>query len=108
MGANMNDRSFHLHDGKTGSAITVRVVPHASRNAISEILEDGTIKIQMTAQHNQQKENQALVNFLAEILYVDPTQIEIVAGLSGNDKLMTITNLDQRAVQERIFKQLGR
>lgn len=102
----MNERSFHLHDGRTGSAITVRVVPHASHNAISEILEDGTIKVQMTAQQNQLKENQALVNFLAEVLGVDPAQVEIVAGLSGSDKLLTITNLDKHAVQERIVKRL--
>jgi uncharacterized protein (TIGR00251 family) len=102
----MKDRSFHLHDGKTGSAITVRVTPRSSRNEVSEILDDGTIKVRLTASSPDEKMNQALVNFLAQVLQVLPGQLEIVAGKSGNDKLITITDLDSNAVQERILASL--
>lgn len=100
------ERKFNLHDGKMGAAITVRVTPRSSRNEISEILDDGTVKIRLTAPHNEQKTNQALITFLAEVLGVTTGQVEIVAGTEGHDKLVTITDLDKGAVQERILKHI--
>lgn len=102
----MKEREFNLHDGKMGAAITVRVTPRSSRNEISEILEDGTIKVRLISPHNDDQSNQALVSFLAEVLQVDPAQVEIIAGLSGNDKLITVMDLDSNAVQGRILKHL--
>jgi uncharacterized protein len=102
----MIDRKFHLHDGRTGAAITVRVTPRASRNEISEILDDGTIKVRLTAGSGEAKINQALIEYLSKVLEVLPGQIEIVAGTTGKDKLVTINNLDSGTVHSRIIKQL--
>jgi uncharacterized protein len=103
----MKDRNFNLHDGKTGAAITVRVTPRAARTEISEILPDGTIHVHVTAANMDERSNQALLSFLADVLGVRDSQLEIVAGMSGNDKLITITDLDKAAVQERILKRIG-
>ena len=103
----MKEREFHLHDGKMGAAITVRVTPRASQNEISEILDDGTVKIRLAAAQNEEKANQALIDFLAQVLQVKPAQVEIIAGLSGNDKLVTVTDLDKSTVQERILKHIS-
>ncbi len=103
----MKEREFNLHDGKTGSAITVRVTPRASRNEISEILDDGTIKIRLTAPPNEEQTNKALVAFLAQVLKVDPGQVEIVPGSTGKDKLVTITDMDKSVVQELILKNIA-
>lgn len=100
----MKEREFNLHDGKSGSAITVRVTPRSSRNEISEILDDGTLKIHLTAPAIEEKANQALIEFLARVLEVKPSQIEIVAGLMGKDKLVTVTNIDRFTVQDRVLK----
>ena len=99
----MKEREFNLHDGKMGSAITVRITPKSSQNGISEILDNGTIKIRLTAPATEEKINRELILFLAEVLKVDPSQLEIVAGFSGKDKLVTITNLSKETVQERIL-----
>ncbi len=103
----MKEREFNLHDGKTGSAITVRITPRASRNEISEILDDGTIKIRLTAPPNEELTNKALVAFLAQVLSVQQSQVEVVAGSTGIDKLVTITDLDKSEVQERILKNIA-
>ena len=100
-------RQFHLHDGKMGSAITVRVTPRASKNEIFEILDDGTVKIRLTSPPSGGKANQALLDFLAEILEVPKTKMEIVAGETGKDKLVTISDLDSATVQERILKKIS-
>ena len=102
----MKEREFNLHDGTTGSAITVRVTPRSSRNEISEILDDGTLKIRLTASGGEEKTNQALIEFLAGILEVNQSQIEIVAGVAGRDKLVTVTHVDKETVQEKVLKNL--
>lgn len=101
------DREFKLHDGKSGSAITVRVIPRSSRNEISDILADGTLKIRLVNPHSEDKLNPALIQFLSEVLSVDKSSIEIVAGLNGNDKLITILDLDRFAVHDRILKHIS-
>ena len=103
----MKEREFHLHDGKMGSAITVRITPRASRDEISEILADGTIKIRLTAPPSEQQTNKALIAFLSHVLSVQPSQIEVIAGSTGVDKLVTITDMDKNDVQERILKNIS-
>ena len=103
----MKEREFNLHDGTYGSAITVRVTPRSSRNEISEILDDGTLKIRLTAPAGEEKTNHALIEFLASVLEVNKSQIEIVAGAAGRDKLVTVTNIDKMTVQERVLKNLN-
>ncbi len=103
----MKERKFHFHDGISGAAIAVRIAPRSNRNEISEILADGTVKVRLTAQQNVEKMNQALIQFLAEVLQVSPEQLEIVAGSGGNDKLITIIDLDKQAVQERLIQHLA-
>lgn len=100
------ERTFHFHDGKRGVALAVRVTPRARRNEVSEILEDGTVKIRLTAPPVEGKANAALVHFLADILEIPESKIEIVAGQSGRDKLITLMDVDGETVQERLQRQL--
>lgn len=100
-------RKFNLHNGQTGSAITVRVTTRASKNEIQEILDDGTIKIRITSAPVEGQANETLLKFLADLLDVKVSQLEIVAGQTGRDKLISVIGLDTETVQERILKQLG-
>lgn len=103
----MADRQFHLHPGKGGAAISVRVTPRCSKNEISDILDDGTIKVRLTAAPVDGKANQALIEFLAKALDVKTNQVEIVAGHTGKDKLITITGLKPEEVQKRILPHIS-
>lgn len=102
----MDPRQFHLHDGKKGSALAVRVTPRSSQNELAEISNDGTLRIRLTAAGDDIKINQALVSFLAEILEVPRNRVDIVAGVSGKDKLISILDLDTDEVQDRILRKL--
>jgi uncharacterized protein (TIGR00251 family) len=87
--------------------LAVRVIPHSSGNKVAEILNDGTIKIRLTAPPVEGKANQALVEFLSEILNVPRSKIDIIAGENSREKLVSILDLDAATVQERIMKQLS-
>ncbi len=100
----MDARQFHLHSGKKGSALAVRVRPGCGRNEVTELSPDGTVKVNLTAPANDLKINQALVILLAEVLQVPTGRIEIVAGAGGLDKLVSILDLDAVEVQERLLR----
>ena len=102
----MDAREFHLHNGKKGSALAVRVKNRSGRDEIAEILPDGTVKVNLAAPADDLKINQSLVNFLAEVLEVQPNRIEIVAGARGQDKLVSILDLDTFEVQERLLRKV--
>ena len=84
----------------------MRVTPKASRNKILGILDDGTVKISLTAPLVDGQANEALVKFLAEVLDVPKSNIEVVAGATGRDKLVSIVGLDASAVNDLIMARL--
>jgi len=103
----MSDRKFKMHDGQKGSALAVRVTPRASRNEVVEVLEDGTIKIRISAPPADNEANAALIEFLSEILGVPKSKLDIVAGETGRDKLIAVLDMDVDTAHQRIVAHLG-
>lgn len=87
-------RKYNLHDGKVGSALAVRLTPKASRDAVVGILEDGTVKVHVTASPSGGKDNDALIALLSDVLGMPAKNVEIVAGADGRDKLLSILGMD--------------
>jgi len=100
----VSKKDFRLHDGKKGAALAVRVVPRSSKNEIAGILEDGTIKIRLTASPVEGRANQALIEFLSEVLEIPRSKIEIIAGEKGREKLISVLDLDAETAQARILE----
>jgi len=100
----MVSRNYNFHDGKKGSALAIRVIPGASKNEIAEVLNDGTVRIRLTAQPVEGKANVALVDFLSKLLDIPRSRIAIVAGETRRDKLVSIIDMDSETLQERISK----
>jgi uncharacterized protein (TIGR00251 family) len=103
----MTGRKFKLHDGKKGSALAVRVTPRASRNEIVEFLEDGTIKVRIAAPPADNEANVVLIEFLAGVLGVPKSRLDIVAGASSRDKLIAVLDMDVETAHQRIVAHLG-
>ncbi len=103
----MPRRNFHLQDGKVGSALAVRITPRASRNKIVEVMSDGTIKIHIAAPPVDGEANEQLVSFLAKILNIPKSRIEIAAAVSGRDKLISVLDMDAEPAPKRIVAHLA-
>src|SRR6185503_3768935 len=103
----MSDRKFQMHDGQKGSALAVRVTPRASRNEIVEVLEDGTVKVRLATSPADDEANAALLDFLSEILGVPRSQLDIVAGAIGRDKLISVVDMDVETAHQRIVAHIG-
>ncbi len=102
----MSKRTYRMHDGKKGAAIAVRITPRASKNEIVEVQTDGTVKIHVTSPAEDGKANDELLVFLADVLRVPKTRIDIVAGASGRDKLIAVVDMDAQEVHDRIVAHL--
>ena len=103
----MADRKFNLHGGQKGAALAVRVTPRASRNEIVEMLDDGTIKVRIAAPPADDEANTALIEFLADILGVPKSRLDIVAGETGRDKLISVLDMDVETAHQRIVAHMG-
>ncbi|HEY58257.1 MAG TPA: DUF167 domain-containing protein [Anaerolineae bacterium] len=99
-------RKFQFHDGRRGAALAIRVTPRARRNEVAEVLNDGTIRIRLTAPPVEGKANKALIQFLSKILDVPSSRISIVAGETGRDKLVSILDMEPEEAQRRILEHL--
>jgi uncharacterized protein (TIGR00251 family) len=85
----------------------VRVTPRADRNEIVELLDDGTIKVRLASPPTDNEANETLIVFLSEILGVPRSRLDIVAGISGRDKLISVVDLDADTAHQRIVAHLG-
>ena len=103
----MADRQFKMHNGQKGSALAIRVTPRASRNEVVEILDDGTVRVRLATPPADEEANAALLEFLAEILGVPETKLDIVAGVMGRDKLVSIVDMDVDTAHQRIVAHIG-
>lgn len=99
----MARRKLHLHDGRGGAALMIRVTPRAGRDRVAGVMDDGTVKIQLTAAPVDGEANQELIVFLAKTLRVPRSSIEIVAGATGRNKLVSVLGLDAATLRERVL-----
>jgi len=97
-----NRKELNITDASQGAAITVKIVPKASRTEIVGIQEDGTIKIRLMAPPLEGEANDELIDFLAKFLEVQSGDIEILAGANNRRKLVTVLNIRAEEVEARV------
>ena len=102
----MTQRDFKLHDGKKGAAIAVRVTTRATKNQIIGALSDGTIKIHIAAAPTEGQANEELLTFLSNVLEVPRNRIEVVAGDTGRDKLISVLDMDAETLHKKIVENI--
>ena len=71
------------------------------------LLEDGTLRIRVAAVPEEGKANQALIEFLARVLGIPASQIDIMGGLTSERKLISLIGITPAEV-ERIMMDLTR
>ena len=96
-------RKFILHNGKRGSALAVRIMPRASHNQIVGVLNDGTIKVNLASEPADEVLNVELIGYIAEVLGVPKSRVEVVAGENGRDKLVSVMDMDVETAHQRVL-----
>ena len=79
------------------ATLSVRIQPRSSKNGVTR-MEDGTLKIRLTAPPVDGAANEALVKFLSEALSVSKSQVEIVTGHTSREKRVKISGMSEADV----------
>lgn len=95
-------REFKITDAQHGAAFTVRVVTRAENVELAGLQDDGSLKIRLTESTTEGRANIQLIEFLAQLLEVETSQIEIVAGLDKPNKIISVKDVTTEWVNERL------
>ena len=71
--------------------LNVKVIPKSSRNEIVGVLEDGSVKMKVTAAPEKGKANEAICSYLAEVFGVPKRNIQILRGETSPNKQIVIS-----------------
>lgn len=70
--------------------LTIKVHAGAKNTGFSNVLSDGTIKLDVSTVPEKGKANLALLKFLAQVFGVAKNRVEIISGQSNKHKLVKI------------------
>lgn len=79
------------------ATLSVRIQPRSSKNGVTR-MEDGSLKIRLTAPPVDGAANEALVTFLSDTLSISKSQVEIVSGLTGRQKVVRVSGISEADV----------
>ena len=85
----------------TGVRLRLRIQPRASREEIAGVYGDA-IRVRLTAPPVDGTANEALVRFLAALLQVSRSAVELVSGRTGRTKLVTVTGVSVEQTVRRL------
>ena len=94
-------RTLSVEKVEHGAAIAVHLTSRTNKDKIVGI-QDEIVEISLTVPPTDKNANKALVKFLAKQLCVKTSTIEIVAGQSGPQKLVSIIGLSPQEVTHRL------
>jgi len=84
--------------------LAVRIQPRASKNSVTR-MENGSLKIRLTAPPVDGAANGALIKFLSDTLSVSKSVVEIVSGHTGRQKIVRISGIDRADVEQLLFRE---
>jgi len=83
---------FRDKDAPDEVTLSVRIQPRASKNEAVR-LENGGLKIRLTAPPVDGAANEALVKFLAHAFSIAKSRVEIVSGHTSRDKIVRVVGV---------------
>ncbi|MDF9408769.1 DUF167 domain-containing protein [Pelotomaculum isophthalicicum JI] len=83
---------LYIREEKDGVIFKVRVQPRASGNGVAGLFEDA-VKLRLTAPPVEGEANEACRTFLAKLLSVPRSHVEILSGSTGRNKTIKVLGI---------------
>ena len=90
-----------IRDSPHGATFAVRVQPRASKTRITGLLgsgADAVLKIALAAPPVDGRANEALVDFVANLLEVPLAAVQVLSGAQSRNKLLRVTGMSAEAI----------
>lgn len=99
----MEKRNFKITDARGGTAIPVRVVTQSETSGLAGVQEDGVLKVRLMASPaGDPAANAELIGLIANALGIPHNKVEIVAGASAREKILSVEGLTTDEVETRL------
>lgn len=72
--------------------LRIKVIPSSEKNEVKELLEDGTLKVNIAAAPEKGKANLELIKLIAKNFTVDKNCVKIISGAGSRLKLIKVKN----------------
>ena len=82
--------------------ITFKIIPNSPKTKVKAVMCNQSVKIALKAEPEENKENQALLRYLSDILYIPISHIIIQTGETSKQKLISIKGLPYDTIIRRI------
>jgi uncharacterized protein (TIGR00251 family) len=96
-----------LREDKAGAAFRVKVHPRARKNAITGIVGDA-LKVSLTAPPVEDRANDAVIEFLADVLRLPRSSITIAAGHTSRTKVVRIAGMTASSLEAKLAELLAK
>jgi uncharacterized protein (TIGR00251 family) len=90
-----------IRETSKGLSFDVRVVPGASKNEVAGI-QDGALKVKLTAPPVEGKANRACIDFLAGLLGLRRSALDIASGEKSRKKTVTAGGITRAELESRL------
>ena len=102
----LKNKTTFLKDSKEGVLLSLHIQPRASKNEITGIHGETALKIRLTSPPVEGAANSACIEFLANILEIRKSQIEIASGQRSRIKQIKLKGIPLEEVKNRLLKSL--
>ena len=93
----------YLRPHPEGVVLSLKVQPRASRNEVGEVL-GSELKLKIMAPPVDSAANQAIVQFLSEMLDCPKSAVHLLRGATSRHKQILLTGRTAEAVAERLSR----
>lgn len=90
-----------IRESKEGCTLSLKVIPRSSRNQVMGV-EEGVLKIKLTAPPVDGAANEALVKFLADTFKRPRKSLSLLSGHQSRQKVVRISGLNASEVLEAL------
>jgi uncharacterized protein len=90
-----------LRESKRGLTFDIQVIPHASRAEIAGV-QEGALKVKVTAPPVGGAANEACIKLLARELGLKKSQMEISSGAKSRKKTVMIKDISKKELETKI------
>jgi len=92
----------YLFETDEGFIMNLLVLPNASKDEISEIVENRLLKIRITSPAVDNKANNHLIDFIARTFKLKRSQIEFLHGKKSKIKQVLIKKMDIQELESKL------
>jgi uncharacterized protein len=94
-----------VKESAKGITFAIKAHPRACKNAVTGVVGDA-LKLALTAPPIDGKANQVVVEFLADLFAIPRSSVTIASGETSRNKIVRISGLSRRAVEQRLSEAL--